>query len=385
MQFEIPFLLMLPPRGTSPAEKWLGEVRLAAARDLLERCIAVVGKGRVFVLAAEEIDRQVLESAGAVLHACQAGDFHFGRALAHFAQQHNAESLAYFGAAAGPLILAPRIHEMLTLLQQHSGPAAVVNNLHSTDWGCLTHAHRLAEMWQRLPTDNPLGWVLAHEAGYQVEAFAPAAFSRADIDTPADAIMLAGHPALGEHLARLIKKAPPRLSDCVAEIRRVIATPASTLAVIGRSSSAVWKQLEERTQIWVRFLVEERGMVASGRLERGEVRSLVGKLVDELGAASFIEWLPTLCDAVLWDTRVWMAQRGAWPSRADRFAADLGWSDQVADPALKELTEQIDRASIPILAGGHGVVSGGVYALLEAMESGGATTLPGKQPTPDSG
>jgi hypothetical protein len=129
----------------------------------------------------------------------------------------------------------------------------------------------------------------------------------------------------------------------------------------------MWSQLERKTQIWVRLFVEERGMVASGRLEHGEVRSLVAQALEDAGPRAFVQQLQLLSDAVLWDTRVWMAHRGSWPSAADRYAADLGWAREVRDRATRRLTREISRASIPILTGGHGVVSGSAYALLETM------------------
>ena len=115
------------------------------------------------------------------------------------------------------------------------------------------------------------------------------------------------------------------------------------------------------------MFVEERGMVASGRMGRGEVKSLIAEIVDEWGPSEFIRYLGTISDAVLWDTRVWMAHHGGWPSKADRFAADLGCADDIVEPALKELTQAINLATIPIITGGHGVVAGGLYALLETI------------------
>lgn len=109
-------------------------------------------------------------------------------------------------------------------------------------------------------------------------------------------------------------------------------------------------------------------MVASGRLRDGLVRSLVGEMLERMGPDPFIRFLQNLTDGVLWDTRVWMAHRGEWPSKADRFAADLGRIDQVSDPALRHLTRAIWKASIPIFTGGHGVVSGNVIALLETLQ-----------------
>jgi len=42
----------------------------------------------------------------------------------------------------------------------------------------------------------------------------------------------------------------------------------------------------------------------------------------------------------------------------------------VEDSALRDLTQAINQASIPIVVGGYGVVSGGVYAMLEVLEGG---------------
>jgi hypothetical protein len=104
--------------------------------------------------------------------------------------------------------------------------------------------------------------------------------TQADIDTPADALLLARHPGLGPALRSFIEQqASGDLLGKVDALRRLIGTPASTLAIIGRSSSRIWQALELRKQIWVRLFVEERGMLASGRAERGEVRSLIGELL----------------------------------------------------------------------------------------------------------
>ncbi len=75
--------------------------------------------------------------------------------------------------------------------------------------------------------------------------------------------------------------------------------------------------------------------------------------------------------ALLWDNRVWMAHRGLWPSAADRFASDLGWAEQVNHPDLAALTRALHGARIPILTGGHSLVSGSLLALLESLPPAG--------------
>lgn len=360
-------LLMTPPAGNSPAERWVADGRLAAARDLLARLRSCDWLGRAFVLAAEERDRTLLAGEGAVPWQPRAATFHFGRALADFVTDQRTERLAYFGGASAPLLDPRLLQEALGQLSQSDWPLAWVNNYYSTDWALFRPASRVVAVAEQLTTDNPLGWVLAHDAGFRVRSFPPSAATRADVDTSSDLLLLANHPALGPHLSEFLARAPTDLLDRVERLRRVLLTPATTLTLIGRSSSHLWQSLERRTEIWVRLVVEERGMTASGRLARGEVRSLAGAMLDDWGPRRFVETLASMSDAVLWDTRVWMASHGRWPSDADRFAADLGWADQVEDASLRALTQAIAEAPIPILTGGHGVVAGSVYGLVETL------------------
>jgi hypothetical protein len=109
------------------------------------------------------------------------------------------------------------------------------------------------------------------------------------------------------------------------------------------------------------------------------VRSLLADALETWGPQEFVRRLSEMSDAALWDTRVWMSTRGDWPSEADRFAADLGWAQEIDDPALRALTEAIGQAPIPILTGGHGVVSGSALALLEALPDAGPRSA-GKVP-----
>jgi len=75
-------------------------------------------------------------------------------------------------------------------------------------------------------------------------------------------------------------------------------------------------------------------------------------------------------EAVFFDTRVVLAHHRLWPSAADRYASDLGLADRIQDSFLREFTAAAVNAPIPIVLGGHGVVSGGLYALVEIAEAG---------------
>lgn len=289
--------------------------------------------------------------------------FHFGRRLAEVIQHHRLTHVLYMGAGAAPLLGQDDLAKIArTILDQDA--FLVTNNLHSSDWVAFAPALMLSTFSERVERDNALAWVLHREAGLLAEAWTPTAASRLDIDTPTDLQVLARHPACG---ARLAAKLAEQALD-TSRLQRaltVLAEEGRQLLVAGRVASSTWTALEKNTLCWVRLFAEERGMVASGRQARGQARSLLGAFVDEVGVARFFETLEAWSDAVFWDNRVLLAHRGLWPSAADRYASDLGWADQVRDPFLRELTAAAMSSSIPIIMGGHSLVSGGLLALIE--------------------
>lgn len=363
---------MLPPEVTSPAEVWVAEGKRAACQDLISRLVGLPEQyAPIFVLSGWEQDRKVLEQTGVEFLPPVKGEFHFGNVLADIVMHKDLSEVAYFGGASAPLMTREHLLNLSLQFRRHENAFGVVNNYHSTDWGLFSQAERIKTVRSRLPTDNPLGWVLHHEAEFDIQACPVEAFSRADIDTPADLLMLPGHPGLGPNLRAFLAQAPQEQLRRVDAIRKILVTPASTLALIGRASPHVQLVLQQQTQIWVRAFIEERGMIASHRLANGEARSLIGSMIETWGPRGFVQKLVELCQGALWDTRVWMAHVGGWPPAAERFAADLGWTDQIEDSNLRQLSEAIQEAPISILAGGYGVVSGGLYALLESMAGEG--------------
>ncbi|MFQ6033930.1 MAG: hypothetical protein ACE5KR_03615, partial [Candidatus Bipolaricaulia bacterium] len=139
----------------------------------------------------------------------------------------------------------------------------------------------------------------------------------------------------------------------------------ATLLIAGRVPSYAWRYLEEETACQVRVFSEERGMEASGRAERGETRSLLGLLLEEVGPARFFRALGELADLVLLDSRVLFAHLGLRPTTTDRFWSDLFRPEEIEDPSVKEFTAQALEAPVPIVLGGHSLVAGGLYALVE--------------------
>ncbi len=340
---------------------------MAAAQDLIIRLKNTGCYDPIVVIAADHEDEAELAQFAITSWRHPHQDFHFGRVLVSCLTEHQWDAVAYFGGSSAPLLQEQSLSTLAADLLTSDAPRAITNNIHSSDWLLTNALDALAVYQDRFPSDNPLGWVLSQEAGIPVVGQIPSASMRLDIDTPMDLALAAGHPAVGEHLALFLESLSPTVLQRVESIRELLKAQAKNLMIIGRASSHIWQALESSTQIWVRLLVEERGMVASQRLERGEVKSLAGMMVREQGPRGFIQTLADLSDGVIWDTRVWMAAEIGWPSAEDRFAADLGLVEHIQDETLRELTMAVWDGPIPIITGGYGVVSGGLYALLETI------------------
>jgi hypothetical protein len=108
-------------------------------------------------------------------------------------------------------------------------------------------------------------------------------------------------------------------------------------------------------------------MVSSGRLLRGEVFSILGDYISKMGITEFFEMLSNQAQAAFIDTRVLLGHQRSWPSRSDRFYSDLGIASKIADPWLREFTTAALAVPIPIILGGHGLLSGNLLAFCEIL------------------
>ena len=370
---------MLGPEGPSPAQRWVAGGRLAAARDAADLAASIPGVGRVVLAAPAKDYAEVCRDWGVTCDFdAPEAPFRFGERLAQLLVRYPAQAHLYLGAGSLPLLPVEELAQAVEEVRLAAQPLAITNNLHSSDWIALNCAAAIVARPDRLANDNALGWVLRTEAGVEVRSLPPSAGTRLDIDTPADLLLLGLHARLRPELRRFLTEQPKPSAAWVAAGRRLFAR-AGHVALLGRVSSAVWAHVEANTQAWVRVFSEERGMTASGRLAAGQVKSLVGAHLNRLGPATFFDELGNLVEAAFFDTRVVLAHAQRWPSSADRYASDLGWPDQIEDPWLRQLTEAAVNARIPVVMGGHGVVTGDLYGLVEIARDGGLAGGPGRQ------
>jgi hypothetical protein len=307
--------------------------------------------------------------------------FAFGRRLAELIDRYQLAATMYFGGGSAPLIDDGMLNMIAMLLDsaQFGTPGgripshiALTNNKHSSDWLALSNARDALEIIEQADRDNSLAWQLDQTGEYDVRVIAgmrPA--TTLDLDTPSDLALVANHPEIRPELARVVDNELLHAVP-IRSVTGIAGTPETNVTLMGRVSPLAWQALNKATQCWIRVFAEERGMVASGRLARGEVKTLAGALLRHQDAKGFFETLAQMTDAAIIDSRPLMASQGHWPSDADRFASDLFLVDQITNEWLREFTAAAKAAPIPILLGGHSVVAGGLYAMVEIIERANA-------------
>ena len=366
----------LPPLdGDPPLSRTLAEARDA----LVEHHIAMfnrAGADRVMALPGRDPTGPRRES--------------FGERLARLVRdEHVSGGLVVLGDGAVPL-LRPSDAGRLLETAGSSRREALTNNRYSSDVCAIADARALLTL-APLPTDNALPRWLEERAGYVVRELAGRDRLALDVDTPLDVALVAlarGAPPTIRRVARAHGLKVPHLDA----LRELAADPRRELLVAGRSGSRTLRWLERNVRCRVRFLAEERELRTSSPLAIGPPtaqttalrarppRSSLGRLLHALGPGALGEIVAELADGALIDTRVLLADRlgadeGAWPSPEDRYASDLLRATGIADPWLHDLTASVARAALPIVLGGHTLVSPGVPLILGARRPGRATTL----------
>jgi hypothetical protein len=362
-------LIFCGGEGPGPVERWVQGGRVAAMRDLVRLASQLPGAPRIVIATSERGLGDEHPDLPVVWDFDPPGiPFHFGRRLAGLLDAYSSPVVVYLSAGGAPLLPLDALASALDEVACARAPRAITNNLHSSDWMVLNCPQAVQRRAQRLERDNMLGWVLKTEAAVDMTSLAASAATRMDIDTPADLSLLSLHPRMGPEVAAYLQARPQDCSRWLAA-GRILFTPGKQVALIGRVSSAVWGHVEAHTQVWIRVFSEERGMAASGRQAAGQARSLVGAHLARLGPEGFFAELGELADAAFFDTRVVLAHHHLWPSAADRYASDLGLADQIQDSFLRALTRAAWSAPLPVVLGGHGVVAGDLYALVEAASN----------------
>lgn len=259
----------------------------------------------------------------------------------------------------------------------------MANNRYSADAFVVAAADtRLDQALDALaecPSDNAAVRCL-EEVGFGWRSLSGVAWSRFDVDTPLDLALLRvasrlpatrrlDAPVAGFLEMAVLPGGRPLEVPRLVELGEVVRSREAELVVAGRVPSAAWSYLETETACRVRGFVEERGMRSA---RDGRPRSMLADWLARFGPADLVDELTRLGDAVILDTRVLMAARAgsaqaeAWPPAEDRFASDYLDALRVSTPWLSELTAAAAASPVPVLLGGHALISDGLHILVEA-------------------
>lgn len=297
----------------------------------------------------------------------------FGEQLRATIAQLDSAAVVYVGGGSAPLLDLEGLRRFAALVDEPGRVAA--NNLLSSDWVAFRPASALARTGPIL-TDNDLAWRLHHDAELERLPAEQTLVSTLDIDTPTDLALLALAHDLPPLLRAYLDQCAPAVPALVA-VEGVMADPYRTLIVAGRLNTGIWAKVEREVSFLKRLYVEERGMRASGRQARGEVRTLLAVLLREVGPERFFTLLGELGDALVFDTRPLFAQLAPHLSAADRFASDLLRPDLIADPLVRDFTAAARDAALPVVLGGHALVTGGLWLLASRVRAAKASAMIG--------
>ena len=341
-------------------EDMVARAHCAIARDTLERAQKSGAFSRlILVTNLAELGGELEPD---VVVELSSEPFHFGQKLSQVIEKHRIEEPFCVGGGSLPLLSASELGALAKQLYTTTN-TVITNNIFSADVIAFTSGKAIGKI--DLPAiDNPLAQLLVRQAGLREVSLPRTAAYQFDVDTPTDLFILKLHPALGHHTRAYLESLDlddSRLEQAIG----CFGDENAEVLVAGRVGSHVWSLLERETACRVRLLAEERSMRADERQRRSRVRSILGFHMEQVGPSRFFDTLAQLGDAAFIDSRVIFGHFGLEPSRPDRFYSDLGQPDKIDDPFVRQFTEAALEASIPVILGGHSLVSGGLLVLTE--------------------
>lgn len=350
----------------SPAEEMVAGAHRAIALDVVERARASNAFHQTIVVTNDkELAQQLDASVQVEFDQVESEEvpFHFGERLSNVIAKYNVQKPFYVSRGSIPLLPAQDLSDLARQLSSSTN-TVITNNLFSADVVAFTPGEAIKAI-DPPAIDNPLAQLLRHQAGLTAISLPRTAATIFDVDTPTDLLALKVHPGIGPHTQRYVGTLDIDLAPLRTAMSFLV-DPMAEVLVAGRVGSHLWAQLEKDTACRVRTLSEERGMRADGREERGEVRSILGFYLEQVGVARFFQTLGELGDAAFIDSRVIFHHLRLNPSRSDRFYSDLQQPQKIANPLIHEFTQGAIEAPIPVILGGHSLVAGTLLAIVDA-------------------
>ena len=343
------------PRADGPS-RTLARVRAGNVLDLVDRFAALAPRGQVAVYTSYPELARAAAAHGAEVVRTPATDFHFGRTLQHAVRRFQPAAVVALGGGACPLF-HPEDFAFTYRALAADERVVVANAPGSADMVACNHPQGL--LWTDLPPiDNSLPRAL-RALGYRRVLIPNAGRLHFDLDTPTDAMVLRTLRPQGPAIDAALAELPWRVPGLDAAVAR-LGGDRPSIGIFGRVPSDLLSHLDMMARWRLHVLSEQRGMKAQGMdgLQ-------AGGLVAALGPERLLAAAAGVCEAVFFDTRP-LAM--AWEaSEADRFHSDLGQADRVSEQRLRALTRAAAACPVPVVLGGHCLVSGGLWCLCDQL------------------
>ena len=349
------------PMGTTEAERFVEAGRLASTEDLIR--ILRPSVDEILVVTRDGSDVEPSRPLDVhLVHPDLDRPFHLGDTLKQLVREYDIDALLYFGSGSGGLLGSDSLDTLIAFAERED-PGALFNNFYSCDFAVFASASSL--LTATLPaSDNSLGFALS-DAGIRCFPLLRSVETEFDIDTPTDLILLRVSGRGGASVQRFLATSAFEHPTLSAVCER-LADRSSFVHLSGRINPTTWGTFERQVACRTAGVVEGRGMRAYGNSHP----LLLQRILREDGPSAFFERLAEITDAAVIDTRPLLAVDGRVPPTSDRFASDLFRVEEVDDPRWRAFTQAAVDAPIPVLLGGHSLVSGGLYLLAEASWKG---------------
>lgn len=353
----------------SEVEKMLVRIRQAVLLDNIEKIKKVRSIGAVYLLTNyPALAEKVAAHEGVIIKSSfTEGEFHFGRVLQDLINREKLEHVIYMSGAGVPLITAEELQEICDFLLG-SRPIVYSNNTMSSDIIAFTPGSLLNRITPP-EIDNILAVALTSRTGVEHKLFPASTGFLFDLDTPADMLILAESPLAGPRVRAALQTLNLDLSR-LQRVKEILKGAYKDVLLLGRVGAPIIAKINRSLKVRLRVFSEERGMKALGREKRGEVVSLLGFFLQDVGPQRFIHYIEKICNAALLDTRVLMAHLKPGLSVEERYLSDLGRWQEMNDPLIREFTRCAVESAIPILLGGHSLILGGLWTLTEEIAPG---------------
>lgn len=346
----------------SRVEEMMVQVRQAALLDNLEKMnhVSCLEKIYLHTNRPELVEPAARLGAEVFLNSMKPEEFHFGKELQAAIREHGLTRVFCLSGAGCPLITVEELQMVCQKLLQRKR-FVYTNNTQSADIVAFTVPERIAEV--DLPAmDNSLALTLRDQLGLEMELMPHSLGLLFDIDTPADILVLGAGPFAGPRTKAAINSFKLDYGN-LERAKAVLKEEYEDVALIGRVGAPVIGRLNAVLKLRLRVFSEERGMKSLGRIETKEVVSLLGLLIDHAGLDRFFGYLARVARCAFIDSRVLIYHYHYDPPDRERFLSDLNRWEEIEHPWLKEFTRAAVECPIPVVLGGHSLVSGSLWAL----------------------